>query len=213
MPQTCTICKHPERAKIERALVQGVSLRDIAGQFGASKSAVERHRKVCMPEEIAQAQEAREAAFALNVAEQLHAINESSRTLLKVAQQALYRIVSTQADELPSQAALLAMDKERRALTLKLSGIYNWRKNQDMQNAMQAIDRVQKQLELQAKLQGDLAQEGTVNIWISQEWASARQSLLEALRPFPEARVAVAQALLALEAQTAQEDGHGRRTG
>lgn len=154
-----------------------------------------------MPEEIAQAQEAREAAFALNVAEQLHIINKTSLGLLAEARAALNRIQAAHADALPSLEALLAMDKERRALTLKLSGIYNWRRNQDMQNAMQAIDRVQKQLELQAKLQGDLAQEGTVNIWISQEWTSARKSLLEALRPFPEARAAVARALLAIEAE------------
>jgi hypothetical protein len=201
---TCTICKHPQRAEIEAALVQGHSFRYIALQFQVGAMSVYRHRENCMPEEIAQSQEAREQAFALNIAEQLHTINQSSMALLKVAQAALSRIVGTQADALPSEEALLAMSKERRALKLKLAGIYNWRKNQDMQNAMQAIDRVQKQLEMQAKLQGDLQQEGTVNIWVSPEWASARTSLLEALRPFPEARKAVAQALLAIE-----EASHG----
>ena len=204
MAKTCSICKHPQRAAIEAKLVQGLSYRYISLRFQVGAMAVYRHRENCMPEEIAKSQEAREAAFALNVAEQLHAINQSSMTLLKVAQAALSRIVSTHADAVPSVEELLAMNKERRALTLKLSGIHSWRRTQDMNTALQAIDRVQKQLEMQAKLQGDLAQEGTVNIWVSPEWTSARMSLLEALRPFPEARMAVAQALLAIE-----EASHG----
>jgi hypothetical protein len=204
MPQTCTVCKHPQRAAIETTLVQGHSYRYIALHFQVGAMAVYRHRENCMPEEIAKSQEAREAAFALNVAEQLHAINVQSLALLKEARAALNRIQTSHADAVPSVDELLAMPKERRALTLKLSGIHSWRRNQDMMNAMQAIDRVHKQLELQAKLQGDLAQEGTVNIWMSPEWASARTSLLDALRPFPEARVAVAQALLAIE-----EASHG----
>jgi hypothetical protein len=43
MPNTCTICKHPDREKIENALARGQSLRDIAGQFEVSKSSVFRH--------------------------------------------------------------------------------------------------------------------------------------------------------------------------
>lgn len=207
MPQTCTVCKSPQRAEVEQALVQGVSYRRIASQFSVGEKSVERHRVNCMPEEIAKSQEAREQAFAINVAEQLAAINAASLALLKEARAALNRIQASHADALPSLEELLAMPKEKRALTLKLSGIYNWRRNQDMQNALQAIDRVQKQLEMQAKLQGDLQQEGTVNIWVSPEWANARTNLLEALRPFPEARVAVAQALLAIEGAS---DGSSR---
>ena len=209
MPMTCSICKHQKRGAIEAALVQGHSYRYIALHFSVGAMAVYRHRENCMPEELARSQEAREAAFALNVAEQLHAINAQSLALLKEARAALNRIQTTHADDLPAKQELLAMGKEERALTLKLSGIYHWRRNQDMMNAMQAIDRVQKQLEMQAKLQGDLAQEGTVNIWMHPEWANARTSLLEALRPFPEARVAVARALVAIE----EEASRGTRTG
>src|SRR5438874_1481914 len=44
MPRTCTICVHPQRLEIEKAIVTGTSLRDIADQFGPSKNAVMRHR-------------------------------------------------------------------------------------------------------------------------------------------------------------------------
>jgi hypothetical protein len=59
MPQTCSICKHPQRLEIERAIVAGTSLRTIAGQFGPSKTAVLRHRTHVV-EAIARSTEARE---------------------------------------------------------------------------------------------------------------------------------------------------------
>jgi hypothetical protein len=40
----CTICRHPERGAIDAALVQGGTVRDIAGQYGVSKTAADRHR-------------------------------------------------------------------------------------------------------------------------------------------------------------------------
>jgi hypothetical protein len=44
MSQTCTVCRHEQRELIDRALVAGTPLRDIAGQFSASKAALARHR-------------------------------------------------------------------------------------------------------------------------------------------------------------------------
>ena len=40
----CTVCAHPRRKKIDSALASGTSLRDVSGQFGVSKSALDRHR-------------------------------------------------------------------------------------------------------------------------------------------------------------------------
>lgn len=44
MPRTCTICASPKRNEIDSALIDGGTLRDIAGRFKVSKSAVDRHR-------------------------------------------------------------------------------------------------------------------------------------------------------------------------
>jgi hypothetical protein len=44
VPQTCTICRHPQRLQIEQALVSGTTLRQIAGHFGTTKTVVGRHR-------------------------------------------------------------------------------------------------------------------------------------------------------------------------
>jgi hypothetical protein len=61
--KTCGICSHPERAAIDAALVDGASLRSISGQFGTSKSALDRHRK-CIPAALVQAKRAVEVADA-----------------------------------------------------------------------------------------------------------------------------------------------------
>ncbi len=44
MPRTCTICSHPDRLPIERELIGGTSLRDIAVRFGTAKTSIARHR-------------------------------------------------------------------------------------------------------------------------------------------------------------------------
>jgi len=45
MPQTCSICKHPQRLLIESALVRHTPLRRIGEQFRVGYSAVLRHQK------------------------------------------------------------------------------------------------------------------------------------------------------------------------
>ena len=45
MPPRCSICDHPERQAIDRALVDGATLRAIARQFLVGRDAVRRHRK------------------------------------------------------------------------------------------------------------------------------------------------------------------------
>lgn len=69
--------------------------------------------------------------------------------------------------------------------------------------ALRAIDRIQKQLELQAKLLGDI-DTPQVNISISPEWLNMRSLIVKTLAPFPDARLAVAHALSQLEEQHAR---------
>lgn len=60
---------------------------------------------------------------------------------------------------------------------------------------LKAIDRVHRQVELQAKLLGDLDDRPQVNILVSPEWAALRTRIMGALVPFPAARVALAEVL------------------
>ena len=69
----------------------------------------------------------------------------------------------------------------------------------DPDTALKAVDRIQRQIELQAKLLGELDDRPQINVLISGEWLAVRSALLEALQPFPDARSAVSARLVALE--------------
>lgn len=80
MSMTCTICKHEKRAEIESALVTGKSLRDIAGQFSVSKSAVNRHR-TCISETLEAGRKALAIESAINLDEELVFCRDKTRML------------------------------------------------------------------------------------------------------------------------------------
>jgi hypothetical protein len=62
--------------------------------------------------------------------------------------------------------------------------------------SLQAVDRIHRQIELQAKLLGELQETGPqVNVLVAPEWREIRVNVLAALSPFPEARSAVAKVL------------------
>jgi hypothetical protein len=48
MGPACSICAHEAKDDINHALLGGISTRGAAGQFGVSKSAVDRHRRSCL---------------------------------------------------------------------------------------------------------------------------------------------------------------------
>ncbi len=154
MPLHCSVCVHPERPAIDRALIAEVSLRDIAGQYGLSKSAVDRHKAEHLPEHMVKAQAQEDVRTAIDVVRQLKAINAATLAILQEARSAKQHTV-----------------------------------------ALMAIDRVQRQIELQAKLLGELQQEGTTNIVINQQVATYTAILMQALGPWPDARAAAAAAL------------------
>jgi hypothetical protein len=79
------------------------------------------------------------------------------------------------------------------------------RKRGDAELALKAIARVEKQIELQARLLGAISDAPTINILVAPEWLGVRAVLLAALQPYPEARAAVAGALAGTEAR----NGHG----
>jgi hypothetical protein len=64
---------------------------------------------------------------------------------------------------------------------------------------LKAIDRVQRQIELQAKLLGDLDERPQINILVSSDWLTIRAVLMAALLPYAEARLAVSAALTTVE--------------
>ena len=164
MPRTCTVCTHPERKAIDKALVSGEAATSVAARYFTKRAklgrmAVQRHKDEHLPATLVKAAEQEDVRHALDVVQQLKAINAASLEVLRNARDA-------------SQGGL----------------------------ALAAVDRIQRQIELQAKLLGELDERAQVNVLVAPEWLLVRSALLEALAPYPEARGAVAARLLALEA-------------
>jgi hypothetical protein len=67
----------------------------------------------------------------------------------------------------------------------------------DLRTALSAIREARGNLELLAKLLGELQQEGTVNVLVAPEWLSIRSTIVTVLEPYPQARTAVLEALSA----------------
>ncbi len=65
--------------------------------------------------------------------------------------------------------------------------------------ALKAVDRIYRQIELQAKLIGQLDERPVVNIVGSVEFVAISTTLTAALADYPDARAAAARALLSIE--------------
>ena len=65
----------------------------------------------------------------------------------------------------------------------------------DIKVALTAVDRALKCIELYAKVLGIIKDQPTINIALSSEWIELRTTIVTALKPFPEARRAVIDAL------------------
>jgi hypothetical protein len=71
----------------------------------------------------------------------------------------------------------------------------------DYELVLRAISRIERQSELIMKLLGELNETPQVNVMVvnSPQWVNIRTTLLQALRPYPDARAAVAKALQKIE--------------
>jgi hypothetical protein len=64
MPRKCTVCAHPDRVEIDRALVAGVANRRIASQRNVTERAVRHHKTNHLPAKLVMATAASEVAEA-----------------------------------------------------------------------------------------------------------------------------------------------------
>ena len=65
----------------------------------------------------------------------------------------------------------------------------------DPRLVLSAIDRAGKQVERLAELRGDISRQPVANIVLSPEWAALKTTILDALRQYPDALSAVADAI------------------
>jgi hypothetical protein len=177
-PARSPIASDPQRALIDRALAMGVAITQISRRFGYSVPALSRYRDR-MPQQL----RAAIAAAALKPKEadlDRLRIDESEGILGNLAHQRA-RLLLCQDESMEAGAGHEVG---------YLAGV------------------IHKNIELTGKYLGLFAQHHvstSVNILISEDYLRLRQALTMALRPYPEARKAVAEALHVIEEQVAQK--------
>ena len=98
-----------------------------------------------------------------------------------------------QAQEIAHAENLL--DQLKNLQTIAMDTLKKAQDSQDLRVVATLIGQARGNLELLFKLTGELAQEGAVNIVVLPEWIMVRTAMLQALAPYPEARLAVSAAL------------------
>ena len=81
MALKCTVCQHVSRDAIERSLIHGEPMRDVAGRYSLSKSALHRHRNAHLPKALAKAQEAEEIVRADSLLGEVEALMARTDTI------------------------------------------------------------------------------------------------------------------------------------
>ncbi|MCZ6508510.1 MAG: hypothetical protein O7A04_10770 [Acidobacteria bacterium] len=179
MPRRCTICTHPEHHAIEKALVSGETYRAIARTYRVGTSSLWRHKKEHLPAQLLKAREAEEVDHAIDVVKQIKA---------------------REAEEVGHAIDIVKQLKAINAASLEV--LQNARASKRDSTLLRAVDRIHRQIELQARLLGDLQDQQTVNVAVvmDPQWLAIRSTLLRTLSPHPEARTAVVSALREIEA-------------
>ena len=172
MPRVCTICTHPEHDAIDAALVGEVANRRIAAQYAVSEQAVRRHREDHLPSVMVKSEQAKEVTRADDLIGQLQEITARTDRLYKIADGIIGKAASSE----DWRTALMAV-----------------------REASNANREARANLELLGELLGELNRNPTVNIHLSAEWIEVRALLVNALQPYPEARTAVAAALVEVD--------------
>src|SRR5690606_30206042 len=86
MPRRCTVCAHPKRAEIDRALVRSAAYRRIAADYGLSERAVRRHRATHVPRLLEAAREREERTTAARLLAELERLRRVASRLGKKAE-------------------------------------------------------------------------------------------------------------------------------
>jgi hypothetical protein len=155
------VCVHDRRGQIERDLVEGATVRAIAGKYGLSASAVDRHQQSHIAERVSKASEARARFNADSLVDRLESLRVQTETVLAAANVALKKWD-------PASASV----------------------------ALRAIQRLEKQTELVARVVGELRESGpTTNIIVSPEWVEMRRKVLDVVRRHPSLRAEMLEAL------------------
>ena len=171
----CQVCDSDDRARIELALSKRVSYEKLSKKFGLSKDAIGRHRRNHMPPQLMAALQAYGKPTAVDLEE-----------LKKSESAGLLQTVAAQRARL-WQALEVCEELE------------DWNASARFHGQLTA------NLSLTAKILGEIetGNRTTINqLIVSPEYLLLRQSLVQALAPYPEARRSVSEVLRSLEGES-----------
>src|SRR5918994_6528913 len=86
VPRSCTICEHPDREAIDRALVSETSNLSVSSLFGVSESAVRRHKANHLPAKLVMAEKAAEVVEAGSLLDQVRDLQSRAYGILDRAE-------------------------------------------------------------------------------------------------------------------------------
>jgi hypothetical protein len=231
MARDCTICSHPHRRDIDRALIEGQSCRAVAAAHGVDFRAVDRHRRNHLPIAIrAAARAALDSAAGVEappntstpaapiceavdtIADNAPAAPGTSPAPIRSRQRTRgIQLTDTPPAPLAEQSASApagsaapvagtfnlyasATDLRERALAILAAA----ERDGDAKTALMAIREARGVLDHLSRLeerQGGNA--AAIPLVDSPEWHRTRAAIISALADHPEARIAVAEALIA----------------
>jgi hypothetical protein len=166
VPRTCTICEHPDRERIDQALVGDTSNLSVSSLFAVSEQALRRHKSNHLPAKLSLATAAEEIAEADSLLDQVRDLQSRAYAILNRAE-----------------------------------------KTGELRTALSAIREARGNLELLAKLLGELDERPVVNLNLSPEWLELRTVIVGALGAHPEALRAVVGALSESSAEAGVTNG------
>lgn len=86
MSRNCTVCNHPQRAELDRLLVEGTPFRQMVEQFGTSLGALSRHKSEHIPAALLKVQEAQEIDYGRDLFAQMKDLSERTLRILAKAE-------------------------------------------------------------------------------------------------------------------------------
>jgi transposase-like protein len=86
MSRKCTVCGHPNKDEIDKALVSKGAIRDIARQFDIDKSALSRHKQNHLPSILARAEDAKEVTKANNLIDEIERLRVKAERIARKAE-------------------------------------------------------------------------------------------------------------------------------
>ncbi len=186
MGMRCKVCHHPDRERIDIAIARGAQGQAIAKQFSVPANSVSRHRR---HGHVAQA------------------IIDAFPKQTDLSNEALSQL---RRDE--SANILLSLARQRRML-LEVQDRAAAR--HDKEWILRAAHALHRNIELVARSVGEFAQHeraisttNVLNVMLQPDYIRLRVGLLEAVRPYPKAREAVARVLEELEGEPPHLDGY-----